>query len=110
MDILILGDDSSGIYNKFRLSSKKRKRDINTYKCDSSVFIAWKKNITGFFSRAATTTNESFLDKLIQFLIEYKKYRYTYYTYIKYLISYFDLRTRKLKEGKIKKVLETIYQ
>ena len=39
LDILTLGDDLSGIYNKSRLSSKKRKRDINTYKYNPSVSI-----------------------------------------------------------------------
>ncbi len=38
-----------------------------------------------------------FLDKSIQFLV-------------KYLISYFGLRIRELKEEKIKEILKTIYQ
>ncbi len=54
------------------------------------------------------TVNKSFLDKPIQFLIKYKKYRYIYYIYIKYLISYFGLRTRELKK-KIKEILKIIY-
>ncbi len=37
LDILTLGDNLSGIYNKSGLSSKKRKRDINTYEYNSSV-------------------------------------------------------------------------
>ncbi len=69
-----------------------------------------KKKNTNFSSRAAITINESFLNKPIQFLIKYKKYRYIYYTHTKYLISYFGLRTRELKERKIKEILKTIYQ
>ncbi len=110
LDILILGDDLFRIYNKSEPSSKKRKRDINIYKYNPSVFIAWKKNIINFSSRAATIVNKNFLDKPIQFLVKYKKYKYTYYIYTKYLISYFGLRTRELKKGKIKKILKTIYQ
>src|SRR6266498_4965111 len=110
LDTLTLGDDLFETYNKSRLSSKKRKRDINTYGCDPSVSTTWKKNVVNFSSRAATTTNKSLLNKPIQFLIKYKKYRYTCYTYTKYLTSYFGLRTRELKEGKMKEILETIYQ
>src|SRR6266511_5353472 len=110
LNTLTLEDDLFKTYNKFRLSSKKRKRDINIYKYDSSVFIAWKKNITNFSSRTTITINKSLLNKPIQFLVKYKKYKYIYYIYIKYLISYFGLRTRELKEGKIKKILKTIYQ
>ena len=109
LDILTLGDDLSGIYNKFGLSSKKRKRDVNIYGYNLSVSVAWKKNITNFFSRAASIINKNFLNKPIQFLIKYKKYRYIYYIYIKYLTSYFGLRTRELKEGKIKEILEIVY-
>ncbi len=65
LDTLILGDDLFGIYNKFRLSSKKRKRDINIYGYDPSVSAAWKKNIINFFSRVATAANKSFLGKPI---------------------------------------------
>ena len=71
--------------------------------------VTWKKNIINFFSRAAIAVNESFLDKPIQFLVKYKKYRYTYYIYIKYLVSYFGLRTRELKKRKIKEILKIIY-
>ena len=39
LDILTLGDDLFGIYNKSGSSSKKRKRDINICGCDPSVFI-----------------------------------------------------------------------
>ena len=39
LDALTLENDPSGIYNKSGLSSKKRKRDINIYGCDPSVFI-----------------------------------------------------------------------
>ena len=109
LDILTLGDDLFEIYNKSGLSSKKRKRNINIYRYNPSIFIAWKKNITDFFSRAATTINKNLLGKLIQFLVKYKKYRYIYYIYTKYLTSYFDLRTRELKERKMKKILKTIY-
>ncbi len=109
LDTLTLGDDLSGIYNKSRLSSKKRKRDINIYEYNLSVSITWKKNITNFSSRTTIIINKSFLDKPIQFLIKYKKYRYICYIYIKYLISYFGLRTRELKEGKMKEILETVY-
>ncbi len=109
LDILIFGDDLSKIYNKSGLSSKKRKRDINIYEYNPSVSITWKKNITNFSSRAAIIVNKSFLNKPIQFLVEYKKYRYIYYIYIKYLIFYFGLRTRELKKKKIKKILEIIY-
>ena len=109
LDILTLGDDLFRIYNKSGSSSKKRKRDINIYKYNFSVFITWKKNIISFSFRIAIIINKSLLDKPIQFLIKYKKYKYTCYIYIKYLIFYFDLRIRELKEGKIKKILKTIY-
>ncbi len=109
LDILTLGDDLFGIYNKSKLSSKKRKRDINIYEYNFFVFAAWKKNIANFFSRATIIVNENFLDKPIQFLVKYKKYKYIYYIYIKYLTSYFGLRTRELKEGKMKEILKTIY-
>src|SRR6266536_5425653 len=110
LNTLTLENDPSKTYNKSKPSSKKRKRDINTYEYNSSVFTAWKKNITDFFSRTATTVNKNLLNKPIQFLVKYKKYKYTYYTYTKYLISYFGLRTRELKEGKIKEILKIIYQ
>ena len=110
LDALTLGDDLSGTYDKSGLSSKKRKRDINICGCDSSVSVAWKKNIANFSSRAAIAVNKSFLDKPIQFLVKYKKYKYIYYIYTKYLASCFGLRTRELKEGKIKEVLEIVYQ
>ncbi len=110
LDVLTLGDDPSRTYNESGLSSKKRKRDINIYGYNPSVSAAWKKNIANFSSRAATTANKNFLSKPIQFLIKYKKYRYIYYIYTKYLTSYFGLRTRELKERKIKKILKTIYQ
>ncbi len=109
LDILTLGDDLFGIYNKSKLSSKKRKRDINICGYNPSVFIAWKKNIADFSSRAAIAVNKSFLNKPIQFLIKYKKHRYICYIHIKYLTSYFGLRIRELKEGKMKKILKTIY-
>ncbi len=108
LNALTLGNDLFGIYNKSGSSSKKRKRDINIYEYNSSVSATWKKNITDFFSRAATTVNKNLLNKPIQFLIKYKKYKYIYYTHTKYLTSYFGLRTRKLKEGKIKEILKTI--
>ena len=76
LNILILGNDPFGIYDESGLSSKKRKRDINIYEYDLSVSTAWKKNVVDFSSRAATAANESFLNKPIQFLIEYKKHRY----------------------------------
>ncbi len=109
LDTLTLENDPSGIYNKSGPSSKKRKRDINIYEYNPSVSAAWKKNITDFSSRVATTANKNLLDKPIQFLVKYKKYRYICYIYTKYLTSYFGLRTRELKEGKIKKILKTIY-
>ena len=109
LDILTLEDDLFGIYNKSELSSKKRKRDINIYECDFFVSAAWKKNVADFFSRAAIIANESLLGKPIQFLVKYKKYRYICYIYIKYLTSCFGLRTRELKEEKIKEILEIIY-
>ncbi len=65
LNTLTLGDDLSRTYNKSGLSSKKRKRDINICGYDSSVSAAWKKNITNFSSRAATTTNKSLLSKPI---------------------------------------------
>ncbi len=65
LNILTLGDHLFRIYNKFRLSSKKRKRDINIYRYDLSVSVAWKKNVTGFSSRAAITVNENLLNKPI---------------------------------------------
>ena len=37
LDTLTLEKNLSGIYNKSRLSSKKRKRDINIYKYNPSV-------------------------------------------------------------------------
>ena len=40
LNTLTLGNDLSGTYDKSRLSSKKRKRDINIYKYDLSVFAA----------------------------------------------------------------------
>ncbi len=109
LDILTLENDLSGIYNKSKPSSKKRKRDVNICGYNSSVSAAWKKNIIDFSSRAAIIINKSFLGKPIQFLVKYKKYKYIYYIYTKYLTSYFGLRTRELKEGKIKEILETIY-
>ncbi len=109
LNILILGNNLFGIYNKSKLSSKKRKRDVNICGYDFFVFIAWKKNIANFSFRAAIVVNESFLGKSIQFLIKYKKYRYICYIYIKYLAFYFGLRTRELKEGKMKEVLKSIY-
>ena len=102
LNTLTLKDDLFGIYNKFGLLSKKRKRDVNIYEYNFSVSATWKKNIINFFSRIIIIINKSFLGKPIQFLVEYKKYRYIYYIYIKYLASYFGLRTRELKEGKIK--------
>ncbi len=109
LDILILENDLSGIYDESGSSSKKCKRDVNIYRYDFSVFVAWKKNVTSFFSRVTIIVNKSFLGKLIQFLVEYKKYKYIYYIYIKYLASYFGLRTRELKKKKIKEILEIIY-
>ena len=109
LNTLTLKNDTSRTYNKSRSSGKKRKRDINIYGCDPFVFVAWKKNITDFSSQITTTTNKNLLDKPIQFLIKYKKYKYTCYTYTKYLVFYFGLRTRELKEGKMKKILKTIY-
>ncbi len=70
---------------------------------------AWKKNIISFLFRVATATNKSLLGKPIQFLVKYKKYRYICYIYIRYLVSCFGLRTRELKEGKIKEILKTVY-
>src|SRR6266536_4556541 len=110
LNTLTLENDLFKIYNESRSSRKKRKRDINIYEYNPSVFAAWKKNITNFSSRAATATNKNLLNKPIQFLIKYKKYKYIYYTHIKYLTSYFYLLTRELKERKIKKILKTIYQ
>ncbi len=110
LNALTLENDLFRTYNKSESSSKKRKRDINTCGYDFSVSAAWKKNIIDFSSRAITIVNKNLLSKPIQFLVKYKKHRYTYYIYIKYLASYFGLRTRELKEGKIKKVLEIVYQ
>jgi len=39
LDALTLGDNLSEIYDKFGPSSKKRKRDVDIYGCDSSVSI-----------------------------------------------------------------------
>ncbi len=39
LDVLILGDDLFGIYNKSGLSSEKRKRDIDICRCDFSVSV-----------------------------------------------------------------------
>ena len=110
LNTLTLENDLFGIYNKSKPSSKKRKRDINICGYNSSVSVAWKKNIINFFFRVTITINKSFLNKPIQFLIKYKKYRYIYYIYIKYLTSCFGLRTRELKEGKMKEILKIIYQ
>jgi len=60
LDTLTLGGDLFGIYDKSRLSSKKRKCDIDICGYNPSVSAAWKKNIVDFFSRVATTVNESF--------------------------------------------------
>jgi len=65
LNILTLGDDLSKIYNKFGLSSKKRKRDVDICGYDSSVFVVWKKNVAGFSSRVVIAANESFLGKPI---------------------------------------------
>ena len=40
LNTLTLGDDLSRTYNKSRLSSKKRKRDINIYEYNPSVSVA----------------------------------------------------------------------
>ncbi len=40
LNTLILENDPSGTYNKSKPSSKKRKRDINTYGCDFFVSTA----------------------------------------------------------------------
>ncbi len=40
LNILIVGDDLSRIYNESKLSSKKRKRDVDICGCDSSVSTA----------------------------------------------------------------------
>ncbi len=109
LNTLTLEDDLFRIYNKSEPSSKKRKRNINTCEYDFSVSITWKKNIVDFSSRTTTAANKNLLDKPIQFLVKYKKHRYICYTHIKYLTSYFGLRTRELKERKIKEILETIY-
>ncbi len=109
LNILTLENNPSKTYNKSGPSSKKRKRDINTYEYNPSVFIAWKKNVAGFSFRTMIIINKNLLGKSIQFLVKYKKYRYIYYIYIKYLASCFGLRTRELKEGKMKEILETIY-
>ncbi len=110
LDTLTLENHLFRIYNKSGPSSKKRKRDINTYEYNPSVSITWNKNVTNFSSRAATTANKSLLDKPIQFLFKYQKHKYTYYTHTKYLTSYLSPRTRELKEKKIKKILKIIYQ
>src|SRR6266536_5548599 len=110
LNTLTLENDLFKIYNESRSSRKKRKRDINIYEYNPSVSAAWKKNITNFSSRTTTITNKSLLGKPIQFLIKYKKYKYTCYTHIKYLTSYFGLRTRELKEENILKILKIIYQ
>ncbi len=39
LDILTLGDDLSGIYNKSKSSNKKCKRDINICGYNPSVFV-----------------------------------------------------------------------
>ncbi len=65
LNTLTFGNDLSGIYNKSGSSSKKRKRNINIYKYNLSVFIAWKKNITNFSFQIITAVNESFLNKSI---------------------------------------------
>ncbi len=39
LNILTLGDNPSKIYNEFRLSSKKRKYNINIYKYNPSVSV-----------------------------------------------------------------------
>jgi len=39
LNILTLKNDSCRIYDKSRLSSKKRKRNINIYECNPSVSI-----------------------------------------------------------------------
>ncbi len=65
VNTLILEDDLFRIYNKSRLSSKKRKRDINIYGYNPSVSVIWKKNIAGFSSRTAITVNKNFLGKPI---------------------------------------------
>ena len=65
LDILTLENEPSGIYNESGSSSKKRKRDININEYDPSVFVAWKKNITDFFSRTATAANKGFLNNSI---------------------------------------------
>ncbi len=49
LDILTLGDDLSGIYNKSGLSSKKRKRDVNIYGCDFSVLQRGRRMLLVFF-------------------------------------------------------------
>ncbi len=65
LNILTLEDDPSEIYNKSESSSKKRKYDINIYKYNPSVSIAWKKNVADFFPRITTAANKSFLNKRI---------------------------------------------
>ncbi len=37
LDVLTLGDNLFGIYNKSKPSSKKRKRDVNIFGCDPSI-------------------------------------------------------------------------
>ena len=65
LNVLILGDDSFGIYDKSGLSSKKRKRDVDIYEYNPSVSAAWKKNVTDFFSRITITANKNLLSKPI---------------------------------------------
>ncbi len=67
LDVLTLGNDLSGTYNKSGSSSKKRKRDINICGYDSSVFITWKKNIASFFSRTTATASKGFLNSRYNF-------------------------------------------
>src|SRR6266511_1732606 len=76
LNILTLGNNPFRTYDESRLSSKKRKRDINIYEYNPSVSTAWKKNITNFSSRTTIIINKSLLGKPIQFLIKYKKYKY----------------------------------
>jgi len=65
LNTLIFKNNLFGIYDKSRLSSKKRKRDINICGYDLSVSVTWKKNITNFFSRVATVVNKNLLNKPI---------------------------------------------
>jgi len=50
LNTLTLGNNPFRIYDKSGLSSKKHKRDINTYGYNPSIFTTWKKNIIGFSS------------------------------------------------------------